>query len=306
MSLVIVGNNDGPLTLLRALKSVSHELLAIGLQKPISNELRRAYRELLPAEVSLWEGFGELELLDYLRDLSPSLLINCFCNFRFKLLLHQPYEVLNVHLAPLPRYRGRHPLQWALINGEQTFGLAVHRMVAAIDSGDILWRTQLPIIRGMSARELRTALMGQLERGFGTFYQNYLAGKLKSLHYEKDDATYIPRRHATDALLTEWHDRDMIYRKVMALRHDAHPAQLVYKFYHLPIAEARLTGQRYAAVIAPMVVRRLERGVRVVCLDGRTVDLLGFDPAAYGVRMNERVGSKEAASHRLQASSPHM
>ena len=36
---------------------------------------------------------------------------------------------VNVHYAPLPRYRGRANVNWAIINGEETSAATVHSMV---------------------------------------------------------------------------------------------------------------------------------------------------------------------------------
>jgi methionyl-tRNA formyltransferase len=45
---------------------------------------------------------------------------------------------INCHAGALPFYRGRAPLNWALINGEKTFGITVHQVDEGIDTGDII------------------------------------------------------------------------------------------------------------------------------------------------------------------------
>jgi methionyl-tRNA formyltransferase len=54
------------------------------------------------------------------------------------------WGILNLHAGRLPRYRGRAPISWALINGEREIGITVHRMNAGIDSGDIVAQECLP------------------------------------------------------------------------------------------------------------------------------------------------------------------
>ncbi|WP_263810682.1 methionyl-tRNA formyltransferase [Salinibacter pepae] len=49
-----------------------------------------------------------------------------------------PKGFINCHAGALPFYRGRNVLNWALINGEDRFGVTVHCVEEGIDSGDIL------------------------------------------------------------------------------------------------------------------------------------------------------------------------
>jgi len=45
---------------------------------------------------------------------------------------------INLHTSLLPKYRGRHPLRWAMINNEEELGVTVHYMSEGIDEGDII------------------------------------------------------------------------------------------------------------------------------------------------------------------------
>ena len=58
--------------------------------------------------------------------------------FGRRLLTLPPKGVINCHAGALPFYRGRNILNWALINGENRFGVTVHYMDEGIDTGPIL------------------------------------------------------------------------------------------------------------------------------------------------------------------------
>ncbi len=45
---------------------------------------------------------------------------------------------INTHASLLPDYRGRAPLNWAIINGEKRVGVTVHNIETGIDTGDII------------------------------------------------------------------------------------------------------------------------------------------------------------------------
>ena len=52
---------------------------------------------------------------------------------------------LNLHAGKLPQYRGSSPLNWALINGERSFGLSIIRVDAGIDTGPVVAEAEYPI-----------------------------------------------------------------------------------------------------------------------------------------------------------------
>lgn len=51
----------------------------------------------------------------------------------------------NLHGSLLPAYRGRAPINWALVRGEAETGITLHRMTPKPDDGDILGQHRMPI-----------------------------------------------------------------------------------------------------------------------------------------------------------------
>ncbi|MCX8130819.1 MAG: methionyl-tRNA formyltransferase [Clostridia bacterium] len=52
---------------------------------------------------------------------------------------------INTHASLLPKYRGRAPLNWAIINGEKETGVTVHYINKGIDTGDIIVQVSIDI-----------------------------------------------------------------------------------------------------------------------------------------------------------------
>ena len=61
---------------------------------------------------------------------------------------------LNLHGSLLPKYRGRVPINWALINGETETGVTLHYMTARADAGDIVAQSKVAISEEDTARTL--------------------------------------------------------------------------------------------------------------------------------------------------------
>ncbi|MFH4293636.1 formyltransferase family protein, partial [Acinetobacter baumannii] len=56
-----------------------------------------------------------------------------------------PAGAFNLHGSLLPKYRGRAPLNWVLVNGETETGVTLHRMVKRADAGAIVAQLRIAI-----------------------------------------------------------------------------------------------------------------------------------------------------------------
>ncbi len=70
--------------------------------------------------------------------------LNYLFIFSKSILASVPMAV-NIHDALLPKYRGRTPNTWAIINDEAETGITVHEMIEEVDAGDILYQEKLII-----------------------------------------------------------------------------------------------------------------------------------------------------------------
>ncbi|MPZ93372.1 MAG: methionyl-tRNA formyltransferase [Propionibacteriales bacterium] len=71
---------------------------------------------------------------------------------------------VNVHYAPLPRYRGRANVNWAILNGEPEAAVTVHSMVPGLDAGGVLAQQSVPIADDDTVGTLYTRL-NEVQRG---------------------------------------------------------------------------------------------------------------------------------------------
>lgn len=55
------------------------------------------------------------------------------------------YGCLNIHASLLPKYRGASPIQHVIIDGEEKTGVTIMQMDAGIDTGDMLYKKEIPI-----------------------------------------------------------------------------------------------------------------------------------------------------------------
>lgn len=61
---------------------------------------------------------------------------------------------INLHMAPLPEYRGCNQFTFAILNQDEEFGTTLHIMEEGIDSGDIIAEDRFPIPENCKVDEL--------------------------------------------------------------------------------------------------------------------------------------------------------
>ena len=78
-------------------------------------------------------------------------------NYRF-IIPEQIFKLskfaFNIHGSLLPRYRGRTPYVWAIINGEKESGVTTHLIGAVVDSGKIIYQEKIKILPNMTGHQL--------------------------------------------------------------------------------------------------------------------------------------------------------
>ena len=88
------------------------------------------------------------EIVERIRGLSPDFLFS----FYYRLMLGAPLLAIpgkgafNVHGSLLPKYRGRVPVNWAIIHGETETGATLHEMVEKPDAGRIVDQEAVAIL----------------------------------------------------------------------------------------------------------------------------------------------------------------
>lgn len=61
---------------------------------------------------------------------------------------------VNLHMAPVPEYRGCNQFSFAIINDEKYFGTTLHMIDTGVDSGDILFERRFPIPKNTDVETL--------------------------------------------------------------------------------------------------------------------------------------------------------
>ncbi len=91
-----------------------------------------------------------------IKELAPDIIFSFYYRNMVKqpILDIPPAGCLNLHGSLLPKYRGRCPINWVLVNGEKETGMTLHYMTPKPDDGDIVCQEKFAIEDNDTAKSL--------------------------------------------------------------------------------------------------------------------------------------------------------
>jgi len=130
-------------------------------------------------------------------------------SFYYRLMLQSPLLTLpkkgawNMHGSLLPRYRGRVPVNWAIIHGERETGATLHEMVEKPDAGGILVQQAVPILPDDTAFDVFNKVTLAAEMALDGVLPDLLAGRAVAKPQDLAAGSYFGGRKADDGRI-DW------------------------------------------------------------------------------------------------------
>ncbi|MDD5323972.1 MAG: bifunctional UDP-4-amino-4-deoxy-L-arabinose formyltransferase/UDP-glucuronic acid oxidase ArnA [Polaromonas sp.] len=140
-----------------------------------------------------------------IRELQPAFIFSFYYRnlLSDELLACASKGAFNLHGSLLPRYRGRAPVNWVLVNGEAETGVTLHRMVARADAGAILAQQRVAISDTDTALTLHGKLREAARTLLGEALPGLARGELVETPQDDSKASYFGRRTPADGLI-DW------------------------------------------------------------------------------------------------------
>ena len=109
----------------------------------------------------------------------------------------------NMHGSLLPKFRGRAPINWALLHGEPRIGMTLHRMVRRPDAGAIVDQQGVAISPRDTAQEAFRKVLPCARTVLARQIDHLLAGTASETPQDEAQATYFGGRTPDDGRI-DW------------------------------------------------------------------------------------------------------
>ena len=144
-------------------------------------------------------------------------------------IINHPKKIaFNLHGSLLPKYRGRTPHVWAIINNEEKTGITAHQINTGCDTGAIINQVEIPISRNDTGATI-------LEKYTDCYYplvekvlDQIESNELKLIEQDESEATYFGKRTPKDGGINWSWSKERIYNWVRA---QANPYPGAFSFY---------------------------------------------------------------------------
>ena len=164
---------------------------------------------------------NEPSCVEWIRALAPDLLlvIGWTQLLREELLSIPKIACLGFHASLLPRYRGRAPINWALINGERETGNTMMVLEPGADEGDIVAPRRIPITDEDDCRTLYEKVGESEVDMLAEVLARIRQGMLPRRKQDSTVATVMPKRRPEDGAIDWSLPAGRLFNWVRALTH---------------------------------------------------------------------------------------
>ncbi|MCU6433399.1 formyltransferase [Undibacterium sp. Jales W-56] len=181
----------------------------------------------------------------------------------------------NLHGSLLPKYRGRVPVNWAVLHGETETGATLHEMALKPDAGAIIAQTMVPILPDDTAFEVFGKLTVASEQTLWSSLPGLIAGTAPKLINEIAKGSYFGGRKPEDGRIDWQQSAQQVYNlhRAVAPPYPGAFTELHGKIY--VIGKARLLAASTAKITAdlPTGLCVVDNAILGVCGDGRALTI---------------------------------
>ena len=164
---------------------------------------------------------GNPKILEEIQKIKPDVIFSAM----FRKII--PLEIINfprlgsfnLHPSLLPKYRGRCPANWVLVNGEKETGLTIHKMTQTPDAGEILSQTKIDISQDDTIASLYNKFADAAPDLIRQTLEKIKNDKINLTPQDENNASSFGARTPEDGLFS-WNDKAVkIHNLVRAVAH---------------------------------------------------------------------------------------
>ena len=156
-----------------------------------------------------------------LREIAPDFIFSFYYRNMIKpeVLAIPRHGALNLHGSYLPRYRGRVPVNWAVINGETETGATLHYMVEKPDAGDIVDQEKVAITFTDTAHDVFLKVTDAAVTVISRAFPLLIKGTAARIPMDLKAGNYYGGRKPADGLIDWTRTAVQLYNLIRGVTH---------------------------------------------------------------------------------------
>ena len=174
------------------------------------------------------ESVNNPEWRERIAGLQPDLILSVYYRHMIgtKILALPRLGAWNMHGSLLPKYRGRAPINWAVLHGEPRIGMTLHRMVKQADAGAVVDQDGVDIGYRDTAEQAFRKVLPCARRVLARQIDALLAGTASETPQDETQATYFGGRTPEDGRINWTQRSTQIFNLIRAVT-DPYPGAFI-------------------------------------------------------------------------------
>ena len=241
------------------------------------------------------------EIVERVRDLRPDFLFSFYYRLMLgaRLLAIPGRGAFNMHGSLLPKYRGRVPVNWAIIHGETETGATLHEMVEKPDAGRIVDQEAVPILPDELAADVFGKVTGAAERVLRRSLPKLVDGSAVLRAQDLSRGGYFGGRRPEDGRIDWSASAKRVHDLVRAVAPPYPGAFTEAEGMRLRVLRTRRCVEKSGARAAAFLYAESRR-CYAACADGEVLELLELELDGRPLSAQEfanRIGDRKVPLH---------
>jgi len=222
-----------------------------------------------------------VDLVPKLQALAPDYIFSFYYRYMIpaQILACAKIAALNMHGSLLPKYRGRAPVNWAILHGETQTGATLHVMEVKPDAGDIVGQSAVSIGSDETATDVFAKVNQAAVAVIKQVLPSLLQGQVPRQANELQKGSYFGGRKPADGQI-HWNQKAaQVHNLVRAVAPPYPGAFTDYQGKAMMIARTSITGPFPSTLdLGIEGIQVVDNRVFGICGDRQAVEILKWFP----------------------------
>jgi methionyl-tRNA formyltransferase len=229
------------------------------------------------------DASGLLDLLPQFEKIAPDYIFSFYYRnlIASDILAVARIAALNMHGSLLPKYRGRAPVNWAILHGETETGASLHIMEAKPDAGDIVGQVAVPIDPDEDATAVFAKVSNAAVHVMQAALPALLEGRVPRTPNELAKGSYFGGRKPEDGRIQWSQDALQVHNLIRAVAPPYPGAFTDWQGASMVIAKSKLNPLLPSSIdLGQPGIQVVDNRVFGICGNRQAIEIMAWQPAS--------------------------